>query len=238
VGTAVQALLTALGATGRAPLQVALSHVAINLIGVVLWYPLPPLRRIPIYAAKRLGRGAEIWRIFPVLWLVLMWFVMELYFIGLSSLFTDGTEGGLAGGIVIVVVTSTMLAGLFYWCKFRGGDSKYVAFMERFTAETFQEKFEHGVMLIRGDGTKQEESEFVPPSPSDTALKSDPPSPDQSLPKESRPVAGNDTKGLRDGTINATVTSEHSQATSGLTLRQHLAMALDEEHGLGIRLAI
>jgi Na+/Pi-cotransporter len=228
VGTAIQAMITSVGAIGRAPLQVALAHVAINVIGVMVFYPIPYLRRIPIFAAKRLGRGAEIWRLFPILWLALMWCVMELYFIGLSSLFTNGKESGLAGGIVLVVVTSAMLAGLFYWCKFRGGDSKYVAFMERFTAETLQEKFKHGVTLIRVGGTKRQDGETVPPSPTVALQKSD----------ASIVVAGNDTKASKDVTVNATAVSEPPQTTSGLTLRQHLAMALDEEHGMGVRLAI
>jgi Na+/Pi-cotransporter len=238
VGTALQAMMTALGAIGKAPLQIALSHVVLNVIGVLMWYPIPHLRRVPIYAAKRLGRGAEIWRLFPILWLALMWCVMEIYFIGLSSLFTNGTESGLAVGIVLVVVTSTMLAGIFYWCKFRGGDSKYVAFMDRFTAERLQDKFKHGVTLALAGRTTPVESDVVPPSPTGKTLKTDTSSSDQTLAKETQPVAGSDRNASKVVAVNASVASEQPQTASGMTLRQHLAMSLDEEHGLGVRLAI
>jgi hypothetical protein len=167
-----------------------------------------------------------------------MWCVMEIYFIGLSSLFTNSTESGLAGGIVLVIVTSTMLAGLFYWCKFWGGDSKYVAFMDRFTAERLQDKFKHGVTLALAGRTTLAESNFVPPSPTGKTLKTDTSSSDQTLAKETQPVTGSDWNASKVVTVNASVASEQPQTASGMTLRQHLAMSLDEEHGLGVRLAI
>lgn len=130
LGTATQVLVTALGSTvGKAPLQVALAHLFFNLIGVILWYPIPPLRNIPIWAAKRLGRGAEIWRLFPIFWIVLMWCIMELYFIGLSTLFTKDTTSATAGASILVVLTTFCLGGLWYWCKYRGGDDRYANFM-------------------------------------------------------------------------------------------------------------
>lgn len=128
IGTAVQTMITALGSFGEAPLQVALSHLFFNLIGTIIFYPLPPLRNIPIWAAKRLGRGAAIWRFFPIMFTIVMYFLMPLLFIGLSALFHSGRPGDVAGGSVIVVVVASGLAGLLYWCKFRGGDAKYANF--------------------------------------------------------------------------------------------------------------
>ena len=55
VGTTVTALLAAL-ATGSVPaLTVALAHTIFNLYGILLFYPIPALRRIPLRLARSLA---------------------------------------------------------------------------------------------------------------------------------------------------------------------------------------
>ncbi|RUS89377.1 hypothetical protein EGW08_002897, partial [Elysia chlorotica] len=58
LGTTVTGMLAALAsdpASMRAGLRLALSHLLFNLSGVMLWYPWPPSRQLPLSAAKATG---------------------------------------------------------------------------------------------------------------------------------------------------------------------------------------
>jgi len=61
VGTTVTALLATLavsGANALAGVEIALVHVLFNLSGIVLIYPVPFIRRLPLRAARRLAQTA------------------------------------------------------------------------------------------------------------------------------------------------------------------------------------
>ena len=61
VGTTVTALLATLavaGANAQAGVEIALVHVLFNLSGIVLIYPVPFIRRLPLRAARRLAQTA------------------------------------------------------------------------------------------------------------------------------------------------------------------------------------
>lgn len=60
LGTTVTALLATLGATGRpeAALTIALCHLLFNLYGILLIYPIPAIRRVPVFAAEKIAEAA------------------------------------------------------------------------------------------------------------------------------------------------------------------------------------
>lgn len=60
VGTTVTALLASLATDGNEGLAIALTHTLFNLIGILIWYPVPRLRAIPIRLAERLAAVAEV----------------------------------------------------------------------------------------------------------------------------------------------------------------------------------
>ena len=64
IGTTLSSILAALVAKGPNPLQVALAHLFFNITGVLIFYPIPHLRQIPIYIARKLGRLVALWRPF------------------------------------------------------------------------------------------------------------------------------------------------------------------------------
>jgi sodium-dependent phosphate cotransporter len=134
MGTAVQSVIGAMDKAGTAPLQVALAHLFFNLTGVLIWYPLPWLREVPMYAAKRLGRGAAIWRFFPVFYIALAFLLGPLSLEILSALF-EGTTGAVIGASLITVAVAAGLIGLIWWCYFAGGDQKYVDFISKHTTQ-------------------------------------------------------------------------------------------------------
>jgi len=60
LGTTVTALLASLAADRPEGLTIALVHTLFNVSGILLWYPVPALRRVPLFLADRLARLAEI----------------------------------------------------------------------------------------------------------------------------------------------------------------------------------
>jgi sodium-dependent phosphate cotransporter len=60
VGTTVTALLASLATERPEGLVIALTHTLFNISGILLFYPAPVLRKIPLALAQRLARVAEI----------------------------------------------------------------------------------------------------------------------------------------------------------------------------------
>merc|ERR1711998_575028 len=69
IGTCITGVLAALAADGAKlylTLQVVYAHLFFNLTGIVIWYGIWPLRRIPINAAKFLGNTTAEYKWFAV----------------------------------------------------------------------------------------------------------------------------------------------------------------------------
>lgn len=75
-------------------LQLALCHLFFNITGIVIWYPIPVLRRVPIRLAKFLGNTTADYRWFAVSYLIVLYFIVPLAVFGLS----------LAGWYVLLAV--------------------------------------------------------------------------------------------------------------------------------------
>ncbi|MDX1449295.1 MAG: Na/Pi symporter, partial [Acidimicrobiia bacterium] len=59
VGTTITALLASLAADRPEALTIALTHTLFNLCGILLLYPIPAIRRIPLVAARKLAETAQ-----------------------------------------------------------------------------------------------------------------------------------------------------------------------------------
>lgn len=60
VGTTVTALLASLATDGNEGLAIALAHSIFNLLGILIWYPIPRLRAVPLRLAEGLAKLAEV----------------------------------------------------------------------------------------------------------------------------------------------------------------------------------
>ncbi|KAJ8277147.1 hypothetical protein GJAV_G00071960 [Gymnothorax javanicus] len=102
IGTTTTAILAAMASPGETlanSLQIALCHFFFNIMGILLWYPIP-FMRVPIRLAKALGNKTARYRWFAVVYLVLCFLIMPLLVFGLS----------LAGWQVLVGVGVPFLA--------------------------------------------------------------------------------------------------------------------------------
>jgi sodium-dependent phosphate cotransporter len=90
VGTTVTALLATLAVSGpnaAAGVEIALVHVLFNLSGIVLIYPLRPIRRLPLVAARKLAEVAVKSRKWALIYVFGLFFGLPAALVILNRLF-------------------------------------------------------------------------------------------------------------------------------------------------------
>merc|ERR1719264_2303287 len=70
IGTTVTALLAALATFTRNAIHIALCHLFFNIIGILIWFPVPRMRKVPLEAAKLLGLYASYFRFAPITYIL------------------------------------------------------------------------------------------------------------------------------------------------------------------------
>lgn len=120
IGTTVTGLLASLVSSGTDALQVALCHLFFNISGIIVWYPLPFMRKFPLNAAKQLGKVTRSWRGFPIVYILIVFGLIPLLLLGLSSLFNQGSKGFTVLGSFLTVILILLIA-LFAYKWMKGG---------------------------------------------------------------------------------------------------------------------
>ncbi|XP_042355315.1 sodium-dependent phosphate transport protein 2A-like [Plectropomus leopardus] len=103
LGTTTTATLAALASPGdklAAATQVALCHFFFNLLGIMLWYPIP-VTRLPIRMACALGKCTARYRWFAVLYLLLCFLLLPSLVFALSM---AGWKVMMGIGVPVIVV--------------------------------------------------------------------------------------------------------------------------------------
>ena len=103
IGTCVTGILAALAsdpAKIQNTMQVALAHLFFNISGIIIYYPVPFMRRLPIRAAKLLGNTTAKYRWFAVAYVLFVFLLIPGAVFGLS----------LAGWQVLVGVLAPVAA--------------------------------------------------------------------------------------------------------------------------------
>ena len=86
IGTTVTGFLVSLASDQNfeQALLISLCHLLFNLIGVFIWYPVPILRKIPLRAAKRLGKTARRYRWFSFAYILFLFIFLPGIIFALS----------------------------------------------------------------------------------------------------------------------------------------------------------
>ncbi|KAM9796732.1 sodium-dependent phosphate transport protein 2B-like [Syngnathus typhle] len=103
IGTTTTAILAAMASPGEKlanSLQIALCHFFFNIMGIILWYPIP-FTRIPIRLARGLGNRTAEYRWFAAFYLVLCFLILPLTIFGLSL---AGWQVLVGVGVPVVVL--------------------------------------------------------------------------------------------------------------------------------------
>ena len=83
IGTTVTSLLASMVSGTIAPLAVALSHLTFNLLGIGLLYPIKSVREIPIRLAEWFSDLATQNKIYPLLYILIVFFLIPLTLISI-----------------------------------------------------------------------------------------------------------------------------------------------------------
>jgi sodium-dependent phosphate cotransporter len=85
IGTTFTGILAALGSEQlEVSLQIALCHTIFNISGILVWYPVPFLRKFPIRMAEFLGETSAKYRWFAVVYIVGVFFAIPFIVFALS----------------------------------------------------------------------------------------------------------------------------------------------------------
>eukprot|EP00569_Conticribra_weissflogii_P012547 CAMPEP_0171384396 /NCGR_PEP_ID=MMETSP0879-20121228/38444_1 /TAXON_ID=67004 /ORGANISM="Thalassiosira weissflogii, Strain CCMP1336" /LENGTH=866 /DNA_ID=CAMNT_0011896667 /DNA_START=2227 /DNA_END=4829 /DNA_ORIENTATION=- len=133
IGTTITGLLAAMVSDNVDALQVALCHLFFNISGIVIWYPIPIMRRVPLRGARALGRATRRSRLVPPIYIIVVFFVIPLLLLGLSSLFMQKTVGFTVLGSFLVIGVVLGIARFIWWWKKQEGLQKCLACLDRRT---------------------------------------------------------------------------------------------------------
>ena len=78
LGTTLTAMLAALATASPIAVTVAFSHMLFNVLGILIVWPIPAIRRIPMRIAERMGEWALHRPIMPVAFMSLVYFVIPV----------------------------------------------------------------------------------------------------------------------------------------------------------------
>jgi integrase len=135
LGTTISALLSTMVTDGNEALQVALAHMMFNLTGMMIWYPIPFMRNIPIFFAKRLGQYAKVWRRFALFYLFGMFFLIPGAFLALAALFLVGTSKLTITASILTALLGLLVVFWIRWCYFQGGRIHFYRYLEMTRAQ-------------------------------------------------------------------------------------------------------
>lgn len=137
IGTTITGLLAALVSGKVEALQVALAHLFFNLSGILIWYPIPFMRRVPLEGARALGKWTRKSRAIPPIYVILVFFVAPLLLLGLSALFMQDTVAFTTLGSLLVVAIIAGIAKFIWFWKKQDGRQRFIDCLDR--RQTMQE---------------------------------------------------------------------------------------------------
>jgi len=99
-------------ATFKNTVQGALIHLFFNIIGIMIFFPIP-MFRIPIPLAKKLGKLTAKYRWFAVVYIIGMFFLLPGIFVGLT--FIDSKGIAMYTFLAISAVSILFIVIINYW---------------------------------------------------------------------------------------------------------------------------
>lgn len=131
IGTTITGLLAALVSGKVEALQVALCHLFFNISGIVIWYPIPFMRKVPLEGARALGKWTRRSRSIPPIYVIIVFFVIPLLLLGLSTLFQQKTTGYTVLGSFLVILVASLIARFVWFWKKEDGRMKFINWLDK-----------------------------------------------------------------------------------------------------------
>merc|ERR1712038_158533 len=103
IGTTVTSMMASLVSLKFGAVQIALCHLFFNLTGIVLWFPVPAMRQVPLGAARLLGLYAAHFRFVPLAYLLFAFVLVPGVCLGIVALYVQSVWAGSALLLALVV---------------------------------------------------------------------------------------------------------------------------------------
>jgi len=120
LGTTGTAVMASMVSASPKAVQVALCHLFFNLSGILIWYPIPFMRQVPINMARGLGAATKRYRAFPLIYIVVAFVIVPGVLMGVSSLFEMGSAFTVLGTMLVIAIILSV-GYTVYWYKKKGG---------------------------------------------------------------------------------------------------------------------
>eukprot|EP00401_Gymnodinium_catenatum_P063502 CAMPEP_0117484206 /NCGR_PEP_ID=MMETSP0784-20121206/14340_1 /TAXON_ID=39447 /ORGANISM="" /LENGTH=618 /DNA_ID=CAMNT_0005278775 /DNA_START=112 /DNA_END=1968 /DNA_ORIENTATION=+ len=112
IGTTCTALIASLVSLKFGAVQIALCHLFFNIIGILIWFPFPPMRQLPLSAAKLLGLYASYYRFFPGIYILVAFVALPGVCLGVGATMSASVGGGV---VLMLFVLGLFGAFEFVW---------------------------------------------------------------------------------------------------------------------------
>jgi len=113
IGTTCTALIASLVDLKRNGVQIALCHLFFNIFGILLWFPVPMLRQVPLKAAHTLGLYASFYKSVPMVYILVSFVLVPAVALGVSLAF--GAHIALGVILLLLVVGALATFELWWW---------------------------------------------------------------------------------------------------------------------------
>ncbi len=168
IGTTVTGLLASLVSDGTDALQVALSHLCFNITGIIIWYPIPFMRKVPLNAARCLGSTTRVWKGFPIVYIITIFGLLPLLLLGLSSLFTQNSKGlTVLGSFITAVIIVLLLFFVYKWCKGGLKERTVARFQRRQRMNDLFEELPDDIVYLKSEMARLREHTGLPDATSE-----------------------------------------------------------------------
>merc|ERR1712217_686691 len=104
-GTTCTALIASLVSLKFGAVQIALVHLSFNIIGILIWFPIPQVRKVPLSAAKLLGLYASFYRFVPIVYILVAFVCIP----GICSLIGMTFDASIGGGVVLLLFVLALI---------------------------------------------------------------------------------------------------------------------------------
>lgn len=107
----------------------ALAHLFFYISGIIIWYQIPFMRRVPINAARQLGKATRMWKGIPLVYIFVTFFLIPIILLGLSVLFTQQVKGLIVMGAYVNNISIGCNLLWYLLVKFAGGAERVITCM-------------------------------------------------------------------------------------------------------------
>lgn len=115
IGTTCTAIIAGFVSNSTNALHISFIHFFFNIFGILIWYPIPKIRKISLVIAKHLGHLVTKYSWFGIFYILYTFVCVPITLFGISYLFNINTIGFVFG---ILLVISILFLSTFLFYKF------------------------------------------------------------------------------------------------------------------------